>query len=587
VGKDYELYLTVGESVPYVEVFVKAVKILEGIYEFGKQSEEEQAIAALQQHVADLRADLTVIKAAVDALARRQAQNENLDRWRQVTEHRNTIEDLSFQLAQNPDVDELASIAHSASLRVATMLEDEDLWQWSDIGIVKLSDGRELAELAPAEFNPLLALPTFSAAVALFVIAADRHLSQAPGAIAPYGERFARFHGAVSMRPEYIDQTTQPLTLPERIRQKLWITGAPKTKYAVDGDCTFNLYLHNRIEKSSRFITEVSFAMHRPQGSTAPILCTYSPEVIVGYEGDAEDDYQPIRLLRVLEEMLERMRVHGSLSGPRPPMSFPNETLHNLTLYAIEPDGNLRQYNCKMWTSLKDPAEWTPKGAGPVGTGWHEFKQVLGGAWNVLYAVKRDNSILWYRHDGAEAGAFHWPPPRTVAAAYPSTAQYIAGGRGDMFRVTRESDGLRTYRALSVLRHPGVEDGTGAFGRAEVVTSDWPKYESVFGGPNGVIYGIDVEGRLFWHRWLGGKRLVGPFQVGTGWNGFARVFATEGGFLFGVYPNGEMLAYNLTNSHTEHPLPPIWKGPVRIPGTHWNGQRALIPILDTRRPHVL
>ena len=80
---------------------------------------------------------------------------------------------------------------------------------------------------------------------------------------------------------------------------------------------------------------------------------------------------------------------------------------------------------------------------------------------------------------------------------------------------------------------------------------DWPLYATAFGGTGDVIYGIDHEGRLFWHKHVdaasGGRTVRGPIQIGTGWNSFVRTFCAGGGYIFGVFASGMMVAYHFLN----------------------------------------
>jgi hypothetical protein len=79
-------------------------------------------------------------------------------------------------------------------------------------------------------------------------------------------------------------------------------------------------------------------------------------------------------------------------------------------------------------------------------------------------------------------------------------------------------------------RHDGWRDGssnwTAGNGGRQVGTG-WNGYSRVFAGEDGVIYGMYPDGRLMWYRhdgwrdgsfnWTAGN---GGRQVGTGWNVF-------------------------------------------------------------------
>ena len=106
-----------------------------------------------------------------------------------------------------------------------------------------------------------------------------------------------------------------------------------------------------------------------------------------------------------------------------------------------------------------------------------------------------------------------------------------------------------------------------------------------------MIYGIDDEGRLFWHKHVdaaaGGRTVSGPIQIGTGWNLFARTFCAGGGYLFGVFASGMMVAYHFLNwQEAGLQRSDRWLGPVSVPGSGWNAFVHLVPILQAPRPFV-
>ena len=43
-----------------------------------------------------------------------------------------------------------------------------------------------------------------------------------------------------------------------------------------------------------------------------------------------------------------------------------------------------------------------------VGNGWSNFKHVFSGGDGVIYAVRDNGDLLWYRHDGWGDGSFAW-----------------------------------------------------------------------------------------------------------------------------------------------------------------------------------
>lgn len=99
-------------------------------------------------------------------------------------------------------------------------------------------------------------------------------------------------------------------------------------------------------------------------------------------------------------------------------------------------------------------------------------------------------------------------------------------------------------------KHGGANDGSVAWdGQQVVVGTGWGGFARVFAGDQGAIYGIAANGDLYWYghagqadgttAWARGSGTV----VGSGWGGFAQVFAGPKGVLYGVQPNGDLLWY--------------------------------------------
>ncbi len=589
MAKEYELYFTVAEFIPYVKYVAKAVKILDQIYNFGKKSAEEQAIEVLVQQVAVLEADIADINRRVDELNRRVVQNENLARWREIQRYLTILGTLSKRLERSPDVDDLAEIANAAALHIAAMLADTDLWLWSDIGQDTAPNGKPVVELADPEFK-VLPLPVFAAMVSLFALGSSMHIGLEPTAHQDYAETFAKFRTAVGVRNNWVELQMPAETLPEKIRSVITVVPFPLTTHAVEGECVYGLVCFNRIDRTTTNLRDVTIA---PRDATPTTLCTAPSNLGQHDEAIIEDDYGPIIILGRLEDMLDRLATRGSLVDPFVG-EFPNVFHHALFLYAVEPGGQLVRFDCKAATTLVDEVEWQSS-LTSLGTGW-DVKAILPGHWNILYAVQADGSVVWNRHDGALTNTLSWSsrvvePPRFGSGFREG---YIAGSSGTIYRSLRGTiqtgDGVRLVSELTADRHPGVEDGTGEFTGQTTIHRNWPQYTTAFGDSEGVIYGIDGNGDLFWHKHEdtpAGPVVLGPAHIGTGWNIFSRTFSAGHGFIFGVFPSGKMVAYHFDDWRSG-PMgaPPRWKGPTSVRGGGWNAFAHLVPILQQPRPIV-
>ena len=78
-------------------------------------------------------------------------------------------------------------------------------------------------------------------------------------------------------------------------------------------------------------------------------------------------------------------------------------------------------------------------------------------------------------------------------------------------------------------------------------------FVKLIAGGNGVFYGIDSTGRLFWYRHLGsanGQPTWDPAsgkEIGHGWSTFTRVVTGGDGTLYGIDATGQLRWYHLTS----------------------------------------
>lgn len=161
----------------------------------------------------------------------------------------------------------------------------------------------------------------------------------------------------------------------------------------------------------------------------------------------------------------------------------------NGVIYGRQADGVLTWYRHTGWAT--GAATWAAGGGLAIGTGWHTFRTVLGTADGQLFAVGADGSIRWYQYVLAD--------PNTGAGSW-------ASGSGQTI-------------------------GTG-FG-----------YPIVFGGPDGVIYGVDTDGALWRYQYLAGNGTNGPgawadngagTRIGSGFKPYLALLAGSDGVITGV-----------------------------------------------------
>lgn len=216
-------------------------------------------------------------------------------------------------------------------------------------------------------------------------------------------------------------------------------------------------------------------------------------------------------------------------------------------IYAMPADGNLRwfMHNGRMTGEVSWANGGIPKN---VGTGWAGSNtKVFSGGDGVIYAIRPNGDLYWYRHNGRFTGVFDWANGGNgvkVASGWQNFVHVFSSGNGVIYALEPNGD-LRWYR------HDGRLDGSNnwASNSQVVVGSGWDKYQRVFASGDGVIYAIDFSGNLIWYRHDG--RLTGTVnwfnnlgtKVGTGWQNLRQVFSGGDGIIYVVRNNGELAWY--------------------------------------------
>lgn len=280
-----------------------------------------------------------------------------------------------------------------------------------------------------------------------------------------------------------------------------------------------------------------------------------------------------------------------------------------MTLYAVDDNDDLQQFTTKVSTDLAVPVDWerAPK---RVGNGWGSMQAVVAGAWNGLYAVRPDGALAWYRHTGQPDKKREWIGPRLVAANHldglqPVVEHYMGSDDGGL------------YQHVCTFGGPGLEPGTFTeptrqlwyqqrladtnpprlkkpvhlrllphIGSEYIGDPPWREYSSMFAGGRGTFYGIDTEGRLYWHLHnLSSRTVEGPYRIGEGWNKYTQAFAGPEGLLFSITHDGVMLAHAFASweqlkAGVRRPTKLSEPTPVVGPA-HWSSYKRFVPILES------
>ncbi len=325
------------------------------------------------------------------------------------------------------------------------------------------------------------------------------------------------------------------------------------------------------------------------------------------YDFHIDADSQPDMLASIDElagiGMMHRLRRQLTDTPPGRLRNWPKGIL--LHLYVVDAQDDLHLYESKMTSDLRPPPVWQ-RAPLRVGNGWGSFRSVFGSGWDGLYAVRPDDSVVWYRHVGQLKRIRTWAGPSPLPARSLIAVDWVEHRFGDdygglfEFALTPGDLGLggkikapvRTLwwrEAVDPTKNPPTLAAAVPLTlRRKVIgqsrTPNWKEYTRMFAGGGGTFYGIDAGGTLWWHRHVPRTRSVtGAVPLGEGWDAYAHIFAGRDGLVFGVTPDGDMFGHAFRTWRDVGDLvrePRELTGPVLagIPG-QWKGCTRFIPML--------
>jgi N,N-dimethylformamidase len=178
------------------------------------------------------------------------------------------------------------------------------------------------------------------------------------------------------------------------------------------------------------------------------------------------------------------------------------------------------------------------------------FVRLVAGGAGVIYAVQADGVLRWYRHAGSTTGGTSWSNDvgRDIGTAWHQFTTVLAGADGQLFGLSADGT-VRWYRWE--LSDPDAGDGEGEWHPESgvVIHDGFGRYPRVFGGYDGVLYGVEVDGSLWWHRYLAGDGSAGDDawanggagqQIHDGFLRFTELFAAPSGVIFGTEVGGTL-----------------------------------------------
>ncbi|MEP6633168.1 MAG: tachylectin-related carbohydrate-binding protein, partial [Luteimonas sp.] len=196
-------------------------------------------------------------------------------------------------------------------------------------------------------------------------------------------------------------------------------------------------------------------------------------------------------------------------------------------IYAITKKGSLMRYRHAGFATgsgKNDPGSW--QAPQQLASGWGDYTQAFSVGHGVIYAIARDGTLQWFRHTGFSGGKATMDGPRNVGHGW-NGLKAFSGGDGVMYTIAPDGK-LRWYKHNAFMTGGGL-DTPGAWENRTEVGSGWNGFDRVFAAGNGVIYAVAHDGTLLRYRHRGyqtGKFAWDAAQpVATGWGNLRGAFA--------------------------------------------------------------
>ncbi len=118
------------------------------------------------------------------------------------------------------------------------------------------------------------------------------------------------------------------------------------------------------------------------------------------------------------------------------------------------------------------------------------------------------------------------------------------------------------------------------------VGNGWQVYKTVFASSDGIVYGIDAAGDLYWYQhnnWKTGVSDKGGWtgrnKVGNGWQVYKTVFASSDGIVYGIDAAGDLYWYQHNNWKTGVSGKGGWTGRNKV-GNGWQVYKTVLASSD-------
>lgn len=158
--------------------------------------------------------------------------------------------------------------------------------------------------------------------------------------------------------------------------------------------------------------------------------------------------------------------------------------------------------------------------------------RIVAGGWGIFYAIRSDGDVQWWYNTGWQTGSAQWAnggSPRTIGGGWHDFVEVLGSDNGTLWGVYGDGT-VKRYRYIctNLSTGEGYWEGNAS---GTVVGTGWNQFRRVFGGPDGILWGVDDAGDLWRSDYVSGA-LTAPIKVGWGFGDCKWLGADKGGVIY-------------------------------------------------------
>ena len=173
-------------------------------------------------------------------------------------------------------------------------------------------------------------------------------------------------------------------------------------------------------------------------------------------------------------------------------------------IYAVDGAGDLFYF--RLLDPWRNPtAGWSPDSGRRIGRGFYprDWKCLTGGGDGIVYGLKHDDDLWYFRHGWAAGGEVVAAWQQTVIHRWPDTVSILGCGDGLLYRIQQNEEAPFGQLSWHAQGRVAVADAWSYYGRGSRVIGDGfgtGRFARTFAGGHGVIYGVQADGGLYRYR---------------------------------------------------------------------------------------